>query len=228
MTPLYLYALLDEPPPAALGEGLAGEPLRLVRHGGLLAAVGERPSPPAPGVHAFSEHDAVVRRLAGMASAVLPARFGEWFPSEEALSEKLAPRAGELVRALDLVRGCIQMTLRVFGEPVPLAAPGPETGASLGPGARYLAERRREHERTRSLPEIDPLRAVLEPLVRAERTERHTSPPLLGTAYHLVPRDRTADYLAALEEGRTRLPDHRVQASGPWPPYAFAPGAAPR
>jgi Gas vesicle synthesis protein GvpL/GvpF len=226
VTPLYLYTLLDEPPSGPLGEGLAGEPLRLVRHGGLLAAVGERPSPPAPGVHAFSEHDAVVRRLAGMASAVLPARFGEWFPSEEALAEKLAPRAGELARALDLVRGCVQMTLRVFGEPASPTIPGPEAGASLGPGARYLAERRREQERMRSLPEIDPLRAVLEPLVRAERTERHSAAPLLGTAYHLVPRDRTAEYLAALEEGRARLPDHRVQASGPWPPYAFAPGAA--
>jgi hypothetical protein len=225
MTPLYLYALLDETPAAPLGEGLAGEPLRLVRLGGLLAAVEERPSPPAPGIHAFSEHDAVVRRLGGRVSAVLPARFGEWFPNEEDLAEKLAPRAGDLARALDLVRGCVQMTLRVFGEPAP-TVPEPSSDVSLGPGARYLAERRREQERTRSLPEIDPLRAVLEPLIRAERTERHTAPPLLGTAYHLVPRDRTADYLAALEEGRTRLPDHRVQASGPWPPYAFAPGAA--
>jgi hypothetical protein len=223
---IYLYALLDETPAAPLGEGLAGEPLRLVRHGGLLAAVGDRPSPPSPGVHAFSEHDAVVRRLAGMVSAVLPARFGEWFPSEEALADRLAPRAGELARALDLVRGCVQMTLRVFGEPSAPAASEPETDASRGPGTRYLAQRRQEHQQARSLPEIEPLRELLEPLVRAERTERHTAAPLLGTAYHLVPRDRTADYLAALEEGRARLPDHRVQASGPWPPYAFAPGAA--
>lgn len=223
---IYLYALLDETPAAPLGEGLAGEPLRLVRHGGLLAAVGDRPSPPAPGVHAFSEHDVVVRRLAAMVSAVLPARFGEWFPSEEALANRLAPRAGDIVKALDLVRGCVQMTLRIFGEPAPPAAPGPEPDASQGPGARYLAQRQHEQRQARSLPEIEPLREILEPLVRAERTERHTAAPLLGTAYHLVPCDRTADYLAALEEGRSRLPDHRVQASGPWPPYAFAPGAA--
>lgn len=222
---IYLYALLDETPEAPLGEGLAGEPLRLVRHGGLLAAVGDRPAPPAPGVHAFSAHDAVVRRLAGMVSAVLPARFGEWFPSEEALADKLAPRAGELSRALDLVRGCVQMTLRVFGEPAPPAASGPEPEGPQGPGARYLAQRRHEYQQSRSLPEIEPLRELLEPLVRAERTQRHTAAPLLGTAYHLVPRDRTADYLATLEEGRGLLPDHRVQASGPWPPYAFAPGA---
>ncbi|HYO15078.1 MAG TPA: GvpL/GvpF family gas vesicle protein [Thermoanaerobaculia bacterium] len=223
---IYLYALLDETPTAPLGEGLAGEPLHLVHHGGLLAAVGERPSPPAPGVHAFSEHDAVVRRLAGMVSAVLPARFGECFPSEENLAEKLAPQAGEIAKALDLVRGCVQMTLRVFGEPAPPAASRQEPDASKGPGARYLAQRRHDDQQARSLPEIEPLREILAPLVRAERTERHTAAPLLGTAYHLVLRDRTADYLAALEEGRTRLPDHRVQASGPWPPYAFAPGAA--
>jgi Gas vesicle synthesis protein GvpL/GvpF len=220
---IYLYALLDETPGAPLGDGLAGEPLRLVRHGDLLAAVGEQPLPPAPGVHALSGHDAVVRRLAGMAASVLPARFGEYFPSEEALAEQLAPRAGELARALDLVRGCIQMTLRVFGEPAPSTGPLARD-ASLGPGARYLARRRYEHERARSLPEIEPLREAVQPLLRAERTQRHSAAPLLGTAYHLIPGDRTADYLAALEEGRRRLPAHRVQASGPWPPYAFASG----
>ncbi|RPH54885.1 hypothetical protein EHM82_06215 [bacterium] len=223
---IYLYALLDETPAAPLGEGLAGEPLRLLRHGGLLAAVGDRPSPPAPGVHAFSGHDAVVRRLAGMVSAVLPARFGELFPNEEALADKLTPRAGELAKALNLVRGCVQMTLRVFGEPAPPAASRPEPGMPQGPGARYLAQRQHEDRQARSLPEIEPLRELLQPLVRAERTQRHSAAPLLGTAYHLVLRDRTADYLAALEAGRSRLPDHRVQASGPWPPYAFAPGDA--
>jgi hypothetical protein len=224
---IYLYALLDESPAAPLGQGLASEPLRLVRSAGLLAVVGEPAAAPAPGVQSLSGHDAVVRRLTGVASAVLPARFSEGFPNEEALAGKLAPRAGELARALDLVRGCVQMTLRIFGEPTLSAASDPACGeASLGPGARYLAQRRRDQERARSLPEIAPLREVLEPLVRAERTERHTVAPLLGTAFHLVPRDRTNDYLAALEEGRARLPDHRVQASGPWPPYAFAPGAA--
>ncbi|HSK78660.1 MAG TPA: GvpL/GvpF family gas vesicle protein [Thermoanaerobaculia bacterium] len=226
MSGLYLYALVDEEPGPPLGQGLAGEPLRVVRSGGLLAVAGERAARPAPGVHAFSDHDGTVRRLAERVPALLPARFGEWFADEQALADKLAPRARELGEALELVRGCIQMTLRVFGEPV-APAPPDEGEAEGGPGTRYLAERRREQERSRSLPEIGPLRELLVPHFRAEKAERRGTPPLLGTAYHLVPRETLAEYRAALERGCERLSGVRVQASGPWPPYAFAPGATP-
>lgn len=226
MSGLYLYALVDEEPAHPLGHGLAGDPLRLVRSGNILAVAGERESRPAPGVHAFSHHDGTVRRLAGQFPALLPARFGEWFADEQALADKLAPRVQELGQALELVRGSVQMTLRVFGEAA--APPGSIVEESgLGPGARYLAERRREHERARSLPEIDPLRELLAPYLRTEKAERRGNPPLLGTAYHLVPRESLSQYRAALERGCERLSGVHVQASGPWPPYAFAPGEAP-
>jgi Gas vesicle synthesis protein GvpL/GvpF len=212
---LYLYALI------------AGEPLRLVRSGEILAVAGEREARPAPGVHAFSHHDGTVRRLAGQVPALLPARFGEWFPDEAALAAKLAPRVPELKEALELVRGSIQMTLRVFGEAAVPPAGSVVEESGLGPGARYLAERRREQERARSLPEIEPLREILAPYLRAEKTERRGTPPLLGTAYHLVPREKLAGYRAALEQGCGELAGINVQASGPWPPYAFAPGETP-
>lgn len=226
MSGLYLYALVDEEPGGPLGQGLAGEPLRVVRSGGILAVAGEREARPAPGVHAFSHHDGTVRRLAGQVPALLPARFGEWFPDEESLAAKLAPRARELAEALELVRGSVQMTLRVFGEAAPSSGSVLDE-SGLGPGARYLAERRREHERARALPEIDPLRELLAPHLRAEKSERRGTPPLLGTAYHLVPRVHLAEYRAALERGSERLQGVNVQASGPWPPYAFAPGETP-
>ena len=41
---------------------------------------------------------------------------------------------------------------------------------------------------------------------------------LLGTVYHLVRREDVPAYEEALKE------ESRVTASGPWPPYAFAPG----
>jgi Gas vesicle synthesis protein GvpL/GvpF len=221
---LYLYALVDEEPAGALGEGIAGEPLRLVRRGGIAAVVGEIGDRPRPEREALRRQDAVVRRLAELFGALLPCRFGEAFADEAALMERLAPRAGELGASLALVRGCVQMTLRVFGD----AEIIPETEASAGgPGLRYLESRRRERERARSMPEIEPLREALKPLLRAERIERHAAGRLLGTAYHLVPRAQTAAYLAALEEARARIGGRRVAASGPWPPYAFGPETAP-
>lgn len=223
---IYLYALVDEPAAGPLDPGIAGEPLRLLPAGEILAVVGDLAERPHPDRPALEKQEAVVRRLAEQFSALLPARFGEAFPDAAALADRLAPRGAEVAEALALVRGCVQMTLRVFGEPEP-AVEVPEV-AGTGPGARYLAARRREQERSRSLPEIEPLRDLLRPLVRAERVQRHESAgPLLGTAYHLVARGQSDAYLAALEGASRRIGGRRVAATGPWPPYAFAPEAAP-
>lgn len=223
---IYLYALVDEEPSGPLGEGIAGEPLRVVSQGGLAAVTGEVSDRPRPDRETLEGQDAVIRRLAGLFGALLPARFGEAFADEAALAKRLAPREREVAEALALVRGCVQMTLRVFGEPEP--RPEPAAVPAGGPGTRYLAARRREIERAHSLPEIEPLREALRPLLRAERIERHESAgPLLGTAYHLVLRGQSDAYLATLESAKGRIGGRRVAATGPWPPYAFAPEAAP-
>ncbi|HSU80772.1 MAG TPA: GvpL/GvpF family gas vesicle protein, partial [Thermoanaerobaculia bacterium] len=196
-TLLYLYALVDEQPAGPLGEGIAREPLRLIPRDLLAAVVGDLPERPRPDPETLEAQDAVVRRLAERFGAILPARFGEAFADEAALAGRLEPREREIAEALALVRGCVQMTLRVFGEPEP--APEPDTAAG-GPGTRHLAARRRQREWAHSLPEIDSLRAALHPLLRAERIERHGAPgPLVGTAYHLIPRAQAGAYLETLE-----------------------------
>jgi len=220
---LYLYALVDGEPSGPLGEGIAGEPLRLVRLEGLTLVIGDLEAPPRPDRETLQAQEAVTRRLADLFTSLLPARFGEHAPDESVFAGRLASRGAELIRALELVRGCVQMTLRVFGEPEPVPAAVPEEG---GPGTRYLAARLREVERARSLPEIEPLREILRPLLRAERVRRHDSGRLLGTAYHLVARSQTGAYLAALEGAEARLAGRRIAATGPWPPYAFAPEPA--
>lgn len=216
---LYVYALVDGEPSAPLDEGIAGEPLRLAPLEGLAAVTGDLQAPPRLDRETLQAQEKVTRRLADLFTALLPARFGEHAPDEATLSARLAPRAAELTRALELVRGCVQMTLRVFGEPDPI--PEAVSGEG-GPGTRYLAARLR----ARSLPEIEPLREVLRPLLRAERVRRHDSGRLLGTAYHLILRPQTGAYLAALEGAKDRIAGRRVAATGPWPPYAFAPEPA--
>lgn len=226
---LYLYALVDGEPSSSLGEGLAGEPLRQVCCGSFAAVVGDLPRKPEPDRDTLQAQDAVVRRLAERFTALLPARFGEAFADEAVLRDRIAGRAPGIAESLTLVRGCVQMTLRVFGDPEPTTeSPEEPTG---GIGTRYLEARRRERERSRSLPEIDPLREALRPLLRAERIERRETGLLLGTAYHLVPRDQTGAYIAAfraaLQEAGERIGGRRVSASGPWPPYAFGPEVVP-
>jgi len=224
---LYIYAIAfaDIEPAGPLGTGIGDEPLLMVSAGGLVAVAGSLPAHPSADTETLKRQDAVVRRLAGLFPALLPVRFGESAPDVATLISRIAPRESELTAALNLVRGCVQMTLRVFGEPDPAPEPGP--AISGGPGARYLETRRREQEALRSLPEIGALSTALRPLLRAERIERHGDGPLLGTAYHLVPREGTAAYLAAVEEARGRIGGRRIAATGPWPPYAFAPEGVP-
>jgi hypothetical protein len=230
---LYLYGLVSaEPSPEIpLGEGVSREPLAVMRVGRLLAAVGSVEERPAITAANLAGHDETVRRLALLVPALLPARFGECLPDAAALAEALAPRAGEIARALILVEGCVQMTLRVFGEPavpaIEIAPPGEKDSA--GPGTRYLAARRRAANP--GLPEVAALRASLRPLLRAERIERHagSSPgQLLATAHDLVLRENAGDYARTVESAAAALAgsaDRTVKLSGPWPPYAFAPGA---
>lgn len=200
---LYLYAVVDEEP-ASLEE-----PLRLVRCGELLIVAGGEAPPLTP--ESLAEQDALVRRL--NVPALLPIRFGEKVRDEEELRKLLKPRTADLIEALKKVRGCVQMTLRAFGEPAPM----PEPVEQGGPGTRYLEARRREIERAHSLPEIGPLLDLLRPLVRAERIERKEQGALLGTVYHLVRREDLPAYQEAAQ-------GQGVTVSGPFPPYAFAPG----
>ncbi len=235
MSPLYLYALAGVEPDSSLplGEGIGGEPLSTVRCGRLFALVGSFAAGtprPALTAAALARQDETVRRLADRVPALLPARFGEWLPDARLLAESLAPRSGEIARALILVEGCVQMTLRVFGVPEEPGAPGepgepdatPVVEEPAGPGTRYLAARRRAANP--GIPEVAALRAALRPLLRAERIERHEKGQLLATAHDLVRREEAGDYRQIVEAAVGALAGRKVTVSGPWPPYAFAPG----
>src|ERR1043166_408422 len=102
MSDVYVYALLGDAPAPDTGAGLRQEPLRVVRVGDLLAAVGEMAEQPAVSETTLRAHDAVVRRLADSVDAILPVRFGSLL-SESSLADLLRARARELSTALALV-----------------------------------------------------------------------------------------------------------------------------
>jgi hypothetical protein len=246
MNRLYLYAIVGRAPVASLGSGLADEPLTLVEAGDVVAVVGAMGGSLDPTADALRGHDAVVRRLAGLSEAIVPARFGT-VRDAPALAEWLATAAEGLGEALRLVTGREQMTLHVFdmggpdmaprlvseGGDAPLALPRPQPSAHLGepearretvgPGARYLAERRRHWRRKERLPELEPLRPWLDALVAAERVEPRATPPLRASVYHLIERGRSAEYRDAVESNLEVVAGVRLRVSGPWAPYAFAP-----
>jgi gas vesicle protein GvpL/GvpF len=220
---VYLYAVLAAAPPAAGVHGLAGEPVRALRLGDLVAAVGDVAAAPALTAETLRAHDEVVRALAAASDAILPARFGSFVSDASALAEALTAQAAALADALRLVEGCEQMTARLFSATTAAAPEEPVLAAASG--TEYLEGRRRAWRRAREVPEAAPLRACLQGLVRAERVQRHDAPPLIASLYHLIARGRAADYLAAVTAAATALAPARVRATGPWAPYAFTPEA---
>jgi len=234
MSGLYLYAIVGPTSGAPLGVGLAGEPLCLVTAGEVVAVAGEMEDAPAATPETVRGHDAVVRRLAEVSEAILPARFGP-LHERPALADWLDAATADLADALRLVAGREQMTLHLFDHdmggpemaphtPPPSLRPG-EPGAQLdigGPGARYLEERRRLWRDKERLPELEALRPRLDALVAAERVELRDTPPLRASVYHLIERGRSAEYRQAVETHLELVAGVRLRVSGPWAPYAFA------
>jgi hypothetical protein len=223
---LYLYAVLGAAPAPPLGEGMAGEPLRLVACAGVVAVAGAMAEAPALTPGSLRGHDAVVRRLAAVADAILPARFGTLAAGDADLCERLVGAGDSLRAALARVAGCEQMILRIYRDGVPeVAAPAAPDPAAPGPGTRYLAARARARRDAADAGELAPIRPVLDRFIAAERVERHATPPLVASVYHLLARGRAPAYTAAVEAAGRTLPGVRLRVSGPWAPYAFAPPA---
>jgi hypothetical protein len=213
---LYVYALTD-----AAARGARAESIDL---GGIYAATAKVRKAPEISESALRRHDRAVREIAAGAPAILPMRFGAVVADAGELARLVAPKKKELERALARVRGCVQMTVRVFGGPpvrerAPLARK-PSRGA--GSGARYLAERRAALRRAAKAPEIESVLRALARFVRAERVERHDAAPLVASVYHLVRSEDAAAYEAAFDAAAPSALPVRALRSGPWPPYAFA------
>jgi hypothetical protein len=222
---VYVYALLDGPPPGPLPSGLAGEPVHLLARAGIVAAFGEMATAPPVEAEAIRAHDATARAIAEGVGAVLPSRFGALLEGEAALARFLEDNAGPLRDALDRVRGCRQMILRLStaagAEPPPVSAEAPVDPPAAGPGTRYLRERAARDPGQD--PRVKPVLAALAPVTRETRVQGHQHPPLIASVYHLVRREDVGDYAARVAVVAAAHSALHIAASGPWLPYAFAP-----
>lgn len=210
---LYLYAVLPRAPRGARLRGLAREPVRYVRSGRLVAAVGEMAAAPRPEIGNLRGHDRVVRRLTSATRAALPARFGSWAPTPDALRAALRPRTRALLRALARVTNREQMTLRI-------STSGPPPVAAGGPGTRHL--RRLAARDPRASAAVRRLLEGLRPLVRAEQVEPAPDDRGAGRIHHLVDRGSAARYRAQVRKAARAQPELQVTCTGPWAPYSFA------
>ena len=214
---LYVYALAAPGLPPRLK--LQGRSLRIVPVSGIHAIVERGRVDRTPTADALrAQHDLVVS-LARRVDAILPARFGS-VVSEAQLESIVSTHHAAIQEALALVRGCDQMTIRVFGTPPPEDDRAADAGEPPVSGTAFLHRRR---ERAHAVPaEVADIRAAVADSVAGERIERGAG-TLLVTVFHLVPRGARARYEERASSLQASLAPRLVRVSGPWPPFAFAP-----
>lgn len=147
--------------------------------------------------------------------AILPARFGTSV-SEDELLFILSARHASLARALRVVRGRVQMTVRVMtpATDVPDVA---EPSGKASSGLDYLTGKARAAAASRVVPAFDPIRGAVARWIRDERVDRRAG---VASIYHLIPRASVEAYRRTLSTAADAA-GVRLVVSGPWPPYAF-------
>ena len=160
----------------------------------------------------------------------LPFRFGT-LVSEEQLKSYLESRKVALAKNLELVDGCVEMSIKIIWQDSPgahsLADHLVANRAVDATGTAFLRSKSEQIKGDEELLERANdigswLRHRVMPEVRDARLEVNPSQRLVLAAACLVERSRLDNYRAALERARQERPELHFLASGPWPPYTFA------
>ncbi|RTM01598.1 GvpL/GvpF family gas vesicle protein [Ancylobacter aquaticus] len=221
---LYLYAILESPPPQKpLPPGIGGAaPLFVESHALVCAASEAADAAIAREPSQIWRHQEVVAALME-GRPVLPLRFGTVVEDSAACLRLLARHHAELSAQLDRVRHCVEFALRVAGLSE-LADPGLDpnaTPAGLGPGAshlRTLVRRERGWPVSSAAFPHDTLTAhAASRLLWA----RSPSQPDLRASF-LVQRRSASAFLDDVNALQRLRPDLGITVTGPWPPYSFS------
>jgi len=226
---LCVYALAAAPRPVQRLTGVAGERLRGITFGGVVAIVGEVRRRPAPSMRNLRRYAGIIESIAARVPAILPVRFGTTFDDASDLTMALHSRAAATRQRLRAVRRRAQMTIRLISESESGDASRASQSRAAGrarvrlehkatQGTQYLQQRLAALRTAREVPELTPIRPLLWRFVKDERVERHGE---IISVHHLIPRSTAERYRAAVERGANES-GVRLAVSGPFAPYAFA------
>lgn len=244
----YLYAVAldhDAAPSEGSLEGLAGVaggPVRVISHAGLVAYVsavpltefGEEPLRQSLedldwlGETARAHHR-VVEAVAAEAPTA-PARLVTVYSGETQIRDLLAQRRDDFVEVLSRIAGRQEWGVKVYATPS-VAPPADEPATQSSPGMAYLKKRQaglrtREKAWGQAVARAERIHDVLSPVAVASRRHRAQDPQLTGregwmvlNGAYLVDEDRTEEFGQVVEGLRGEGID--VELTGPWAPYSF-------
>lgn len=209
MTNVYVLGLTNHESPGLI---IDGRRIEFMKIGNLFAIIERRATPPIVSEQDLRGQHDLVTTIFTRIHDLLPVRFGTWMDRQE-LRDTVARQKEQIVDALDLVRGRVQMTMRFFAVAVPNAR---QSARYAETGTEYL-KARRDAERSITR-EAARLQAAVRELVIAERVSGGSS-RIPASLYHLIARDAVAPYASAARPFQSDT----VSVTGPWPPFAFAP-----
>jgi hypothetical protein len=181
-----LYAVTDHPAPPLPA------PLSAVSHQGIAFVCGAAPESAELSDELLWRHEELLEQLMEDRD-LLPVRYGTVLPDEGAAARALLERHDELARALDRVRGAVELSVRVVAtEDVPWALARRAVHQPLSLLARDSADRTR--------------RAAGEVMRAAYLVDRSAV-------------DRFVDRVTGIQSAHREL---RLLCTGPWPAYSFS------
>jgi hypothetical protein len=214
---IYVYAVAEALRELPELEGIDGAPLARRVIEGLDVVVSEHDAGVEQTDEAVLAHARVVDGLVTRSTAVLPARFGHGFRDQQSLAETIRDRLTSLHNALDQVRGCVEVGLRVVGEE-------PLHSRPAGSGRAYMEAAFARHQAAERLgSEIHDDLAVL---ARSSTHTIATAPRLLLSGAYLVELSNVEAFRARVADLAARHPQLAFASTGPWPPYSFAPNGS--
>jgi hypothetical protein len=243
----YAYAVARPFDPARLAgvRGVDGAEVRLVPYRDLVAVVS--PVPLAefdeaalaaklerlPWLEATARvHHAVVQAVAAR-SVTLPLRLATVYRGDERVTEVLRQGHRRFRAALDLLAGRVELGVKVYTDPQATAPATPPSASS--PGRDYLRRRRAQHRARddawrRAAAAAAQVDAALAKLAVDSRHRPPQSPQLSGArgenvlnVAYLVDAERAEELAARARRLEAEAPGARVEVTGPWAPYSFAP-----
>lgn len=249
---VWLYAITRDAVRAEQLEGLtgvAGEPVRAIEVGGLVAVVGSVSSSDF-GEGALQRNlenldwlAATARAHDGVVAAVLrygptiPLRLATVYHDDGRVRELLAARRDDFAAALQRVTGRTEWGVKAYGDreamSEPVAAQQPAQGAA-GKGTAYLLRRRaqlaaQENIERRAAGYADEIHATLLRCAVDGRRQPVTDPVLTGkrawmffNGTYLVEDAERDEFAATVKTLETEHEGVTLELSGPWPPYSFA------